>query len=184
VQQRLYRARRAGHHADLVPHARESKTIAVGAVPAGAGVEDLSSPATTAAATTREFQYWAALETQAQRQSSLGTGTYGPSAQAPLCEVYYFHTDQAGLPEELSNAQGQLVWQAQYRTWGSTVEERWESRRLHGAKVQGQTQGDIPGENRQEQNLRCSTRNNVVSRVKNIIQRRYILKFRRYQMTG
>ncbi|WP_436127399.1 RHS domain-containing protein [Acidovorax sp. LjRoot117] len=89
-----------------------------------------------------------------------------------------------GLPEELSNAQGQLVWQAQYKTWGRTVEERWEARRLHGAKVQGQTQGDIPGENRQEQNLRCSTRNNVVSRVKNIIQRRCILKFRRYQMTG
>ena len=68
--------------------------------------------------------------------------------------MYYFHTDQVGLPEELSNAQGQIIWQAQYKTWGATVEERWEARRLHGAKVQGQTQGDIPERDRQEQNLR------------------------------
>ena len=68
--------------------------------------------------------------------------------------MYYFHTDQVGLPEELSNAQGQIIWQAQYKTWGSTVEERWEARRLHGAKVQGQTQGDTPEGDRQEQNLR------------------------------
>ena len=68
--------------------------------------------------------------------------------------MYYFHTDQVGLPEELSNAQGQIIWQAQYKTWGSTVEERWEARRLHGAKVQGQTEGDIPQGDRQEQNLR------------------------------
>ena len=59
-----------------------------------------------------------------------------------------------GLPEELSNAQGQIIWQAKYKTWGSTVEERWEARRLHGAKVQGQTQGDTPEGDRQEQNLR------------------------------
>ena len=68
--------------------------------------------------------------------------------------MYYFHTDQVGLPEELSNAQGQIIWQAQYKTWGSTIEERWEARRLHGAKVQGQTEGDIPQGDRQEQNLR------------------------------
>ncbi|MFI8618595.1 RHS domain-containing protein [Acidovorax sp. NPDC077693] len=50
-----------------------------------------------------------------------------------------------GLPEELSNAQGQLVWQAQYKTWGSTVEGHWEARRLHGAKVQGQNARGYPG---------------------------------------
>ena len=80
-----------------------------------------------------EASYWQALNPKGTAQS---TGTDGPSANAKLCEVYYFHTDQVGLPEELSNAQGQIIWQAQYKTWGSTVEERWEARRLHGAKVQ------------------------------------------------
>ena len=98
-----------------------------------------------------EAEYWQALNPKGAAQN---TGTDGPSANAKLCEVYYFHTDQVGLPEELSNAQGQIIWQAQYKTWGSTVEERWEARRLHGAKVQGQTEGDIPQEDRQEQNLR------------------------------
>ena len=100
---------------------------------------------------TLEASYWQALNPKGTAQS---TGTDGPSANANLCEVYYFHTDQVGLPEELSNAQGQIIWQAQYKTWGSTVEERWEARRLHGAKVQGQTEGNIPQGDRQEQNLR------------------------------
>ena len=102
-----------------------------------------------------EARYWQALNPQGTAQNTGAyTGTDGPSANANLCEVYYFHTDQVGLPEELSNAQGQIIWQAQYKTWGSTVEERWEARRLHGAKVQGQTEGDIPQGDRQEQNLR------------------------------
>ena len=105
-----------------------------------------------------EARYWQALNPQGTAQNTgayTGTnGTEGPSATAKLCEVYYFHTDQVGLPEELSNAQGQIIWQAQYKTWGSTVEERWEARRLHGAKVQGQTEGDTPEGDRQEQNLR------------------------------
>jgi RHS repeat-associated protein len=32
--------------------------------------------------------------------------------------VYYFHTDQAGLPFELTSASGEIVWQAMYRGWG------------------------------------------------------------------
>ncbi len=100
---------------------------------------------------TLEARYWQALN---PKDTAQNTGTDGPSANAKLCEVYYFHTDQVGLPEELSNAQGQIIWQAQYKTWGATVEEHWEARRLHGAKVQSQTQGEIPEGERQEQNLR------------------------------
>ncbi len=40
-------------------------------------------------------------------------------------KVFYFHNDASGLPEELSNSQGELAWQAQYRTWGNTVSESW-----------------------------------------------------------
>ena len=130
-----------------------SKTIAASAGQISArGPEHQNHPNSQQAANdTLEASYWQALNPKGTGQS---TGTDGPSANAKLCEVYYFHTDQVGLPEELSNAQGQIIWQAQYKTWGSTVEERWEARRLHGAKVQGQTEGDVPQEDRQEQNLR------------------------------
>jgi len=42
-------------------------------------------------------------------------------------QVYYFHTQPNGLPEELSDNNGHLVWTAQYSTWGSTVREEWQS---------------------------------------------------------
>lgn len=41
--------------------------------------------------------------------------------------VYYFHNDVSGLPEELTNPQGRIVWQARYKTWGNTVTEEWIS---------------------------------------------------------
>jgi len=33
--------------------------------------------------------------------------------------VYYFHTDQIGTPLEMTDAEGQIVWQAKYRAWGA-----------------------------------------------------------------
>ena len=39
--------------------------------------------------------------------------------------VYYFHNDVSGLPEELTDAEGELVWQARYKVWGSAVQEEW-----------------------------------------------------------
>ncbi|CAN7169742.1 RHS repeat-associated core domain-containing protein [Acidovorax sp. LjRoot194] len=44
-----------------------------------------------------------------------------------VAQVYYFHTQPNGLPEELSDNSGNLVWRAQYTTWGSTVSEQWQS---------------------------------------------------------
>ncbi|MFN7152116.1 MAG: RHS repeat-associated core domain-containing protein [Acidovorax sp.] len=46
---------------------------------------------------------------------------------AHTAQVYYFHTQPNGLPEELSDNSGNLVWQAQYTTWGSTIREEWQS---------------------------------------------------------
>ncbi len=135
-----------------------SKTIAASASQTSATGQKHPQYSQQPANDSIEARYWQALNPQGTAQNTgayTGTnGTEGPSATAKLCEVYYFHTDQVGLPEELSNAQGQIIWQAQYKTWGSTVEERWEARRLHGVKVQGQTEGDIPQGDRQEQNLR------------------------------
>lgn len=33
-------------------------------------------------------------------------------------EIYYYHTDQIGTPLELTNQQGTIVWQANYKAWG------------------------------------------------------------------
>ncbi len=100
------------------------------------------------AANDAEAQYWEALDTQTGTAQKTGT-------EAKLCDVYYFHTDQAGLPQELTNAQGQLVWQANYKTWGSTVSEEWEVKSLANQPVHTLDQGDIPkAEEEKQQNLR------------------------------
>ncbi|SDI04638.1 RHS repeat-associated core domain-containing protein [Pseudomonas sp. BS3767] len=55
---------------------------------------------------------------------------YEPGSYAPLArtdekegevenKVYYFHTDQIGTPLEMTDAEGQIVWQAKYRLWGA-----------------------------------------------------------------
>ncbi|UVL81286.1 RHS domain-containing protein [Pseudomonas putida] len=51
-------------------------------------------------------------------------GSYAPLARVDRVEgegqkVYYFHTDQIGTPLELTDSDGQIVWQATYRSWGS-----------------------------------------------------------------
>jgi YD repeat-containing protein len=48
-------------------------------------------------------------------------GSYAPLARVDQVEgeahkVYYFHTDQIGTPLELSNSEGEIVWQATYRS--------------------------------------------------------------------
>ncbi len=36
-------------------------------------------------------------------------------------QVYWYHTDQAGLPRELTGVTGDIAWRADYRAWGSTL---------------------------------------------------------------
>ncbi len=54
---------------------------------------------------------------------------YEPGSYAPLARVdqsegeaeqtlYYFHTDQIGTPVEMTDVDGQIVWQATYKAWG------------------------------------------------------------------
>nr|WP_230945199.1 RHS repeat-associated core domain-containing protein [Burkholderia cepacia] len=42
--------------------------------------------------------------------------------------VYYFHNNVSGLPEELTDAGGDLVWQARYKVWSNAVQEEWVAR--------------------------------------------------------
>ncbi|WP_230944738.1 RHS domain-containing protein [Burkholderia cepacia] len=53
--------------------------------------------------------------------------------------VYYFHNNVSGLPEELTDADGGLIWQARYKVWGDSVQEEWiagrrSDRRRHGVR--------------------------------------------------
>ena len=40
-----------------------------------------------------------------------------------LQKLRYYHNDLNGLPAQLSEADGHIVWQATYRVWGNTLEE-------------------------------------------------------------
>ncbi|MCE5990385.1 RHS domain-containing protein, partial [Pseudomonas sp. LM20] len=51
-------------------------------------------------------------------------GSYAPLARVDQAEgeeqkVYYFHTDQIGTPLELTDSDGEIVWQATYCSWGA-----------------------------------------------------------------
>ena len=59
-----------------------------------------------------------------------------------------------GLPEELSNSQGQLVWQATYKTWGNTQAEEWKIVEADGGRVHSLDAGDQPENEARQQNLR------------------------------
>ena len=58
-----------------------------------------------------------------------------PLHGASVAQVFHFHNNPVGLPEELSNSDGNLCWRASYRTWGATVAERWEVASLNGQLV-------------------------------------------------
>uniref|UniRef100_UPI00259AE238 RHS domain-containing protein n=1 Tax=uncultured Psychrobacter sp. TaxID=259303 RepID=UPI00259AE238 len=42
-------------------------------------------------------------------------------------QVYHYHNDQLGTPNELTNEKGEVVWLADYEAWGEArVEMCWE----------------------------------------------------------
>ncbi|MDM3766119.1 RHS domain-containing protein, partial [Proteus mirabilis] len=36
----------------------------------------------------------------------------------PQRAIYYTHSSLSGLPEALTNSEGEIVWQGQYSAWG------------------------------------------------------------------
>jgi len=36
-------------------------------------------------------------------------------------ELHYYHSDHLGTPQEITNNQGEIVWEAEYATWGNTT---------------------------------------------------------------
>ncbi|OCG00765.1 RHS repeat-associated core domain-containing protein [Gilliamella sp. wkB112] len=43
-------------------------------------------------------------------------------------KISYFHNNLAGLPEQLTDSQGNSIWQAEYKIWGNAEKEWKESR--------------------------------------------------------
>ncbi len=72
---------------------------------------------------------------------------YEPRSYAPLAridqvegegqEVYYFHTDQIGMPLELTEIKGEIVWQTTYSSWGG-IERVHVNKIQQGLRLQGQ----------------------------------------------
>jgi RHS repeat-associated protein len=92
------------------------------------------------------------LREEAPGQSSLYI--YEPGSYAPLARVdqtegeaeqklYYFHTDQIGTPLEMTDSDGQIVWQATYKAWGEieslAVDEVEQNLRFQGQYFDGET---------------------------------------------
>ncbi len=80
---------------------------------------------------------------------------YEPGSYAPLARVdqsegeaeqtlYYFHTDQIGTPLEMTDVDGQIVWQATYKAWGE-VESLAVSEVEQNLRFQGQYFDDETG---------------------------------------
>ncbi|WP_455842893.1 RHS repeat-associated core domain-containing protein [Lelliottia jeotgali] len=59
-------------------------------------------------------------------------------------KIYYFHTDQIGTPLELTDSQGEIVWQATYRSWGA-IESLVVNEVDQNLRFQGQYQDDETG---------------------------------------
>ncbi|WP_235668296.1 RHS repeat domain-containing protein, partial [Pseudomonas coronafaciens] len=92
------------------------------------------------------------LREESPGQSSLylyEPGSYAPLARVDQKEgeaenkVYYFHTDQIGTPLEMTDAEGQIVWQAKYRAWGAVeklvVNEVEQNLRFQGQYFDAET---------------------------------------------
>ena len=45
------------------------------------------------------------------------------SASASQQRVFYYHCNPAGLPEDMTNSEGEVVWRGRYSTWGKLVYE-------------------------------------------------------------
>ena len=50
-------------------------------------------------------------------------------------QIYYYHNDQLGTPNELTNSQGEVVWLADYEAWGNTAKVVWREQLIDQMQV-------------------------------------------------
>ena len=53
----------------------------------------------------------------------------------PNMQVYHYHNDHLGTPNELTNQQGEVVWLADYEAWGNTARIVWREEKLEQLQV-------------------------------------------------
>ena len=79
---------------------------------------------------------------QEQSGASASAYVYEEDGYTPLARIdtdrdakstafYYFHCNATGMPEELTDAEGNVLWRARYATWGKVV---FENTTLHAPK--------------------------------------------------
>ncbi|ORF22631.1 hypothetical protein BGI03_00115 [Snodgrassella alvi] len=52
--------------------------------------------------------------------------------------IYYFHTDLNGMPEELTDEAGEIVWECSYQLWGKPIQEIAHKEIQQNLRYQGQ----------------------------------------------
>ena len=66
----------------------------------------------------------------AERESWEGAPELIPSMQ-----VYHYHNDHLGTPNELTSQDGEVVWLADYEAWGNTAKVVWREEKFEQLKV-------------------------------------------------
>jgi len=62
-----------------------------------------------------------------KRNSKVQTYIYEQEGFVPVATldeentINYYHTDHLGTPQEMTNTEGDIVWEAEYSTWGNTA---------------------------------------------------------------
>ncbi|WP_216355388.1 RHS repeat domain-containing protein [Gilliamella apicola] len=86
-------------------------------------------------------------ESSADKRQSLylytDEGSYEPLARIDRNgnqeeHIYYFHTDLNGLPEELTDEAGEIVWECSYQLWGKPIQETAHTEIQQNLRYQGQ----------------------------------------------
>ena len=64
-------------------------------------------------------------------------GWYGNNKPEPpsAIQIYHYHNDHLGTPNELTNSQGEVVWLADYEAWGNTAKVIWREEKLEQLQV-------------------------------------------------
>ncbi|EDV3055260.1 hypothetical protein HU71_004800 [Salmonella enterica subsp. enterica] len=71
-------------------------------------------------------------------------GSYVPLARVDKAganepnKILYFHTDVNGAPEELTDSDGEIVWETGYQVWGNTIQEKDHGGVEQNLRYQGQ----------------------------------------------
>ncbi|NNP76429.1 hypothetical protein A7P54_08345 [Acinetobacter sp. Ac_3412] len=52
-----------------------------------------------------------------------------------LDDICFYHCDHLGTPQEMSDAQGQMVWKAEYKAWGERVSAKSASNFFENSEI-------------------------------------------------